>query len=172
MIHIKTYYIEQKLISINSRYCVYNSNGKLYLDVTTKGILPILDRLLGSIFSVGHSLYVNRLDGSEFSIIRKNTALISGKYIVYCDGKNLASIKQFILSLKPKVSITTKDYTYLVDGDIMAKNFIVYHDSISVARITKSTYKIKDRYKIDIFDDNNANLFLLAVIVIDNSIHS
>lgn len=36
----------------------------------------------------------------------------------------------------------------------------------------KIRFKIKDRYKIDIFDHNNYALFLSIVIAIDNSIHN
>ena len=36
----------------------------------------------------------------------------------------------------------------------------------------KIRFKIKDRYKIDIFDHNNYALFLSIVIAFDNSIHN
>lgn len=54
----------------------------------------------------------------------------------------------------------------------MAKDFIIYKDGMTAARITKNQFKIKDKYRIDIFDDKNVDLFLSVVIAIDNSIHN
>lgn len=54
----------------------------------------------------------------------------------------------------------------------MGQDFVISRNGASVAKIQKIRFKIKDRYKIDIFDDNNDALFLSIVIAIDNSIHN
>ncbi|EKY24464.1 LURP-one-related/scramblase family protein [Clostridium celatum] len=117
-------------------------------------------------------MYIHRLDGSEFSVIKKKTGFISDKYTIYCGGENLASIKRHMTSIKPKISIVTNKHNYLVSGDIMANDFTICNNGITVAKITKTTFNIKDKYRIDIFDEDNADLFLSAVIAIDNSIHN
>lgn len=76
------------------------------------------------------------------------------------------------MSFSPKIDITTKENKYSVNGDIMGRDFVIIRNGVSVAKIQKIRFKIKDRYKIDIFDDNNAPLFLSLVIAIDNSIHN
>ena len=72
----------------------------------------------------------------------------------------------------PKIDITTKENKSSVTGDIIGRDFIISCNGVSVAKIQKIRFKIKDRYKIDIFDDNNYALFLSIVIAIDNSIHN
>ena len=73
------------------------------------------------------------------------------------------------MSFSPKIDITTKENKYNVNGDMMGRDFIIGCNGVSVAKIQKIRFKIKDKYKIDIFDDNNDALFLSIVIAIDNS---
>ena len=76
------------------------------------------------------------------------------------------------MSFSPKIDITTKENKYSATGDIMGRDFIIRCNGVSVAKIQKIRFKIKDRYKIDIFDDNNDALFLSIVIASDNLIHN
>lgn len=131
-----------------------------------------MDNLFGSILSIGHKLSIKKLDGSSFATLIKLTGFISAKYNIYINNKNIASIKQHIMSFSPKIDITTKENKSSVTGDIIGRDFIISCNGVSVAKIQKIRFKIKDRYKIDIFDDNDDALFLSIVIVIDNSIHN
>lgn len=167
---MKTYYIEQKFIASNDKYYIYDINNKPYLEVVTNGVLAGLDRVCGSIFSVGHKLYIKKVDGSKFSIIKKRAGLLLEEYTLTYGENNIASIKQNMITIKPKISIVTKGDNYLISGDIMAKEFIISRNATNVARITKSTFQIKDKYKVDIFEENNEELLLSAVIAIDKSI--
>ena len=59
-------------MALDNRYYIYNSENKPYLEVAGKGGLSFLDKLFGSILSVGHNLYIKQLDGSEVGIIKKD----------------------------------------------------------------------------------------------------
>lgn len=169
---MKTYYIVQKLISLNEKYYIYESNNELYLEVTSNGFISYLDDIFGSIFSLGHKLYIKNLDGSEFVTIKKRAGFILEKYDIFCGERNIASIKQHMSVANPKISITTEKDKYIITGDIMGRDFVIAKNEVTVAKVKKTAFNIKDKYKIDIFEDGNDELFISTVIAIDNSIHS
>ena len=169
---MKTYYIKQKLISLNDKYYVYDTNNEPCLEVVSNGLLSFLDNIFGSIFSLGHNLYIKNLDGSEFATIKKKSGFILEKYDLFCGERIIASFKRKMTSLNPKISITTDKDNYLISGDILGRNFIISKNGITVATVNKTAFNIKDSYTIDIFEDGNDELFVSTIITIDNSIHS
>gem|GEM_PF-1623842 len=164
-IFMRTYYINQKLLSLNEKYYVYNSDDEPYLEVVSNGLLAFLDNIFGSVFSLGHKLYIKNLDGSEFAILKKRTGFFLEKYDIFCGERDIASIKGKIIALKPKISITAEKDDYLISGDILGRNFVISKNGITVARVNKTAFNIKDKYTID-------ELFISMVIAIDNSLHN
>lgn len=169
---MKTYYINQKLLSLNEKYYVYDYNNEPCLEVVSNGLLSFIDNIFGSIFSLGHKLYIKNLDGSEFATIRKRVGFLLEKYDVFCGERKLASIKQQMTLLKPKISITTEKNHYIITGDIFGKNFVISNNGITAARVYKPVFNIKDKYTLEIFEDGSDELFISMVIAIDNSIHN
>lgn len=170
---MSTFYIEQKLVALNNKYFIYNSKDELYFEVTTKGVFAVLDKLLGGIISIGHEMEIKEMDGNSFSIIKKKPGVVSEKYSVYYDKDYQGKIKQHIVALKPKISIITKEDTYMVKGDIMAREFYISRsDGKDCAKISKKNFQLKDKYEVEIFDEVNERLFLSVVIAIDDAIHN
>lgn len=73
-----------------------------------------------------------------------------------------------MLSIKPKILIATPNNKYLVEGDLMARNFNIYNDDMVIARIYKSMFNFKDSYKIDIFQEKDEFISLSLLIAINN----
>ncbi|MEG2017704.1 MAG: LURP-one-related family protein [Clostridium sp.] len=71
--------------------------------------------------------------------------------------------------VKQKVSLNDK---YLIDGDLMARNFTISKNHLKIAQVNKVMFSFKDSYKIDIFEDKDELLCLSLLIAIDNSIHN
>lgn len=169
---MKTYYIKQKLIDLNEKYSVYDKEEKLYLEVASNGATAFLDNICGSIFSVGHKVYLKKIDGSEFATIKKRTGFLISKYDIFCNEIKIATIKEKITAFSPKISITTDKEEYWITGDIMARDFRISNKGITYATIKKTAFNIKDKYTLTIFDDGNEEIFIATVIAIDNSFHS
>lgn len=169
---MKTYYIKQKL-SLNDKYYVYDDNNEAYLEIISNNkLLTVIDRLLGGIFTFGNKLYIKSLDGKEFVTIKKKFGFFKEEYDFYSDKKIVASLKQHIVSMKPKISIISDNDRYLVKGDLMARNFTFYKNNISIATVKKVPFSIKDSYKINILNDEDEIICLAMLIAIDNSIHN
>lgn len=169
---MKTYYINQNL-SLNDKYYVYDDNNEPYLEIISNNkLLTVIDRLLGGIFTFGNKLYIKSLDGKEFVTIKKKFGFFKEEYDFYSDKKIVASFKQHIVSMKPKISIISDNDRYLVKGDLMARSFTFYKNNISIATVKKVLLSIKDSYKINILNDEDEIICLAILIAIDNSIHN
>lgn len=169
---MQTYYIKQK-ISLNDKYYVYNANNEPYLEIKSNNtLLTVIDRLLGSIFTLGNKLYIKSLDGKEIVTIKKKFGFFKKEYDFY-KGKNIiASFKQHIVSMKPKISIITDNDEYLVKGDFMASNFTFSKNNIDIATVKKVLVGINDNYKLNILEDEDEIICLCILIAIDNSMHN
>lgn len=169
---MKTYYVKQK-ISLNDNYYVYDTNDKQYLKIVSSNrLLTIIDRLLGSIFTLGNKLYVRYPDGEELLTIKKKFGFFKEEFDLCTREDTIASIKQHIVSIKPKISIITDNNKYLVEGDLMARNFTISKDNMAIAKVNKTIFNFKDSYKIDIFEEKDELICLSLLIVIDNLMHN
>lgn len=166
------YNIEQKIIGFKQMYSIYNQDSTLYLQVTYSRSSFIIDRILGGILSIGCKLNISDLDGNEYVTIKKYCGVLLEKYDIFYDGIKIAQIKQLISATKPKFIISTENNTYEINGDIMAKDFTVIKDGISLAKISKRRFNVKDRYKLEIFKLDYEKVIIASVICIDNSIHN
>lgn len=169
---MKIYNIEQKLIGFKQTYSVCHNEGNTYLEVTSSGIGSVADRILGSILSVGHNLYIKDLDGNKYATIKKHYGLLLEKYDIFYDGRKLAQIRQSIRATKPKFVISTEKNMCEINGDIMARDFTIIRDGMCLAKVSKRRFNIKDRYKLEILNLDCEMLMIASVICIDNSIHN
>ena len=169
---MKTYYIKRK-ISLSDKYYVYDANNEPYLEIISNNkLLTIIDRLLGSIFTLGNKFYVKYPDGKELITIKKKVRFLKNEYDLYNKENKIASLKQHIISIKPKISIIANNDNYLINGDLMARSFTISKNNIDVAQINKSMFNFKDSYKIDIFEEKDELICLSLLIAIDNSINN
>lgn len=171
-VNMKTYYIKQK-ISLNDKYYVYDATNEPYLEIISNNkVLTDIDRVLGGIFTFGNKLYIKSLDGKELLTIKKKFGFFKQEYDFYTGEKIIASFKQHILSMTPKISIISNNNQYLVKGDLMAKSFNFYKNNINIAVVKKVIFSINDSYKINILNDEDEIICLAILIAIDNSIHN
>lgn len=169
---MKTYYIKQN-ISLNDKYYVYDVNNEPYLEITSNNkLLTMVDRLLGSIFTFGNKLYIKNLDGKEIVTIKKKFGFFKEEYDFYNEKNIIASFKQHIISIKPKISIITDNDSYLVKGDLMARSFTFSKNNMDIAKVEKVLLSFKDSYKINIIEDEEEIICLSILIAIDNSMHN
>lgn len=165
-IFIKIYYIEQEMIGLKGNYYICDSNNNKCLEVNTNGLALILNRFLSGIFSIGYNLYLNDSNGIEVYNIRKKSGFIKEEFIIKKNNILAWNIKQDIKSFNPKFYIFKETEKYIIKGDIEGRNFVIYKEEKCVARISKFRCGIKDKYKLDIFEEDNDYLFISVGIVL------
>lgn len=168
---MKTYYIKQRAISIGNKYFIYNNHNERCLEGDSN-YLSVIDRLFGSILSIGYKSRIKDPCGEEVITIKKKLGILSENYNIYSKERKIANIKQHMKTLKPTFSITSNNDKYIIKGDLFAREFNIYKNDVSIAEVNKVAFSFKDGYKVDIFEVEEENLILAMAIVIANSIHN
>ena len=168
---MKVYSINQKTLSISDKYYIYDVNMQPSFEVTSKKLSSLWDCLLGNIISIGHTLNIKEIGGDSSVVIKKKVGFFSQNYEIYNKNEKLASIHIQLKSFAPKISIDCNKNHYLLKGDIFATTFSIHNKEMETAKIKKSLLSMKDKYKIEIFDEANELLFLAIVLILDNSYH-
>lgn len=168
---MKVYYINQKTLSISDKYYIYDVNMQPFFEVTSNKLSSLWDCLLGNIISIGHTLNIKELGGNSSLVIKKKVGFFGQNYEIYNKNEKLASIHIQLKSFTPKVSIDSNKNHYLLKEDIFATTFSIYNKEMETATIKKNLLSMKDKYKVEIFDEANELLFLAIVLILDNTYH-
>lgn len=153
------FYIKQKVFSFRDKFNVMDENQN-----------PVY-QVLGKVFSIHNKLEL--LDMNNAMVLRSQKKLfrIFPHYQLFDpSGEDIASIKAKF-SLRPKFDLFIKDKKLEVDGSLFAHSFGINQDGNLLASISKKIISWGDTYEIEIFEEENVELFLFVVIVLDQVIH-
>ncbi len=166
------YYLNQKIDITNGKYLVSDVNKQPILQVVESSLTGTLDRMFGNIFSIGHTLHINNLEGEEQVTLKKKVGFIWSYYDVVINNNISASIQQNKDWFKPRFSIDSQYGTYTISGDIFAKHFTLIKDECAVAKVNKKSLSFTDSYEICVYEPDKYKLIIAIVLAIDNSVHN
>jgi len=164
------YYIKQKL-SLKDKYLVYDVNDKPVLQVVGSSLTVSFERIFGNIFSIGHVLQVNNLQGEKEFLIKRKAGFIWKKYDVIINNE-IISINQNKNFFIPKMHINTQCNNYLINGDILGKKFSILKDNVEIAHVSKKLLSLNDIYEVCVYEKDADKLAIAILIVIDNCYHN
>ncbi|MBU3251562.1 LURP-one-related family protein [Clostridium algidicarnis] len=164
------YYIKQKL-SLKDKYMIYDINEKPVLQVTGSSLTVTFERIFGSLFSIGHILQVNNLEGEKQFIIKRKPGFLWKRYDIIIEGDTI-SVNQNKNLFVPKMYINARCSNCLIKGDILAKNFSITKDGVEIAQISKKTLSLQDIYEICVYEDHEDKLAIAILIAMDNCYHN
>lgn len=169
---MSTYYIDEKVFSKKDKYFVYDIENKKVSQITENAFAGVFDRIFGSVFSIGHKLCINNLEGKEEFILKKRAGGLCPRYDLIVDNSIKATIKRDRKWIKPRYNVWGDYGTYLIEGDILGKKFNVKKDGIIYGRIHKKDFSLNDIYEICTYKNGRYELFISITLAIDNSIHN
>lgn len=147
-------YVNEKLFSLRRKYFVEDENNKSIYEISSK------------IFSLKHKTTVSNMDGEEVAYIEGKVFYILPSYKVYVKNKFMCKIKRKLTLWKKKYSISNG---YRVEGNFIDLDFKIFnHENKQVANIKRKFFSLKDKYVIDIIDEEKVNLILAIVATIIN----
>ncbi len=153
------FYIKQKVFSLKDKFNITDENQNLKYQVK------------GKIMSIQNKLELLDEKGEVLLTSKKQLLRLLPKYYIFnYSGQEVATIVKK-LSLRPKfdLSILRKELT--VDGSLFGHSFNIMDNSGVVASISKKIISWGDTYEIEIFEDENIELYLFVVIILDQVIH-
>lgn len=153
------YYIKQKVFSLKDKFNVTDENENLKYQVQ------------GKMFSLHNKMQLLDLNGDVlFSSSKKLLRLLPKYFIFDKGGAEVATIVRKF-SVRPKFDLSILRKEQMVDGSLFAHSFNIIDGGHVVASIKKKIISWGDTYEIEIYEEENIELYLFVVIILDQVIH-
>ena len=153
------FYIKQKVFTLKDKFDIYDENQTLQYQVKGK-FVSITNRL-------------ELLNSAGDLALRSNRKVLTllPKYFVYNrENEEVATIKK-LFALRPKFNISILNKEFYLEGNLFAHSFEILDRGEPVASIKKKIIAWGDTYEIEIYSNENIELFLFVVIIVDQVIH-
>jgi len=153
------YYIKQKVFSLRDKFKITTESQKdLY-------------QVAGKFLSISNKLELQNIDGSVVLHAKKQVLSFLPKYFVYTPHNDELAVIQRKFAFKPKFEIRVGAENLHVEGSLFGHSFHIMNDDDIVASIQKKVISWGDTYEIEVFTEQNLELYLFIVIIIDQVIH-
>lgn len=158
---MKHFYLKQKVFSLRDRYKIFDENQE------------VLYYVKGHYFSITHKMdFVDEKSDAVLYQFRRKIFSFLPTYYMYDElGDTLATVHRNWSFFTKKVSVTTQDKTYQIEGTFYAHAFDVLDQGQIVASIKKKYISWGDTYEITVTDEENEAFYLALVILIDSIFH-
>ncbi|MBU1145187.1 MAG: LURP-one-related family protein [Firmicutes bacterium] len=153
------FYIKQKVFTLKDQFNITDESQIMMYQV--KGKFMSLTNKLELLDKNGNALLFSH---------RKVLTLLSKYFISNLKGEEVAIIKRKF-SLLPKFDLSILGKELTMEGSLFAHSFTILDHGGEVASIKKKIISWGDTYEIEIYGQENVELFLFAVIILDQVIH-
>ncbi len=150
------YIMKQQLFSWGDKYTIQNEQQ---LDVY---------QVEGKVFSLGHQLSFQDMNGRELVSIRQKLLSWGATYEIYRGADLYAVVHKELTFLAPKLSIEVQGEESLeVQGTFLAHDYTFLRSQQSVAQVSEQWFTFADTYGVDIVDGMDPVLILACTVIID-----
>lgn len=152
------YYVKENLIAYGDKYIIKDEMGNKCYQASEK------------LLNIGNKIKL--LDNSGKEVIQINQARRSAlpEYKILMNSKEIGQVKKNFASITNNLSIKSIYGVYRLEGELINHNFTILDDlGNKVVSVSSNTLTHEDNYFVDI-DDNINQAFMLAVIIIIDSI--
>lgn len=150
---MKTFQIKQKMWSLGGKFTITDELG-----------IPTY-QVEGSFFKIPKTFSITDMQGNLVSRIDKQFMTFLPKFdVVLADGTSFTIKKEFTF-FKPRYSIEGLGID--VQGDFWDMNFHLTQNGQEVARISQEWLRLSSTYRIEVYDNQYADLVISLVIAID-----
>lgn len=150
---MKKLLVKQELFSLRDKFFVKDDYGNDAYQV------------IGSFFALPKHYAILDMSGREVARIERKMFQFLPKYVVYIEGKYLATIEKEFTFFKPRYSIRCKNLD--IEGDFWSLNFKVTKNDILIGQVDRQLFKFRDTYEIEIYKENLEIVMLALTISID-----
>lgn len=119
----------------------------------------------GELFSVGKRLHIKDVYGRELAFIKQKVLSLTPRYKIMVDGKELAEVVKHFTFFKPHYSVYGTNWE--VRGDFFDHEYAVYDNNLPVATVKKEWLAWADTFSIDIAPYADELTALAVVLIID-----
>ena len=126
----------------------------------------------GKAFSWGNKLSFQDSQGRELAFIRQKLLSLKPRYEILVGGKPFAEVVKEWSWFKKRFTLDVPGPNdYSIEGSFWEHEFTFERGGRQVARVSKNYWGWRDRYGVDVVDGEDAVSILCTCIVIDQVLH-
>lgn len=122
-------------------------------------------RVAGELFSAGKRLHISDLNGNEVASIREKIITLKPKFFIYVGDEQIGEIVKENTLFKSKYKVSGVDW--IIKGDIDDHKYSIMKEKKTIVTVKKKRFSLTNSYVLDIEDDNDELPALAAVLAID-----
>ena len=146
-------YFKQRFFSLLDRYDIYDEQSNILYTVKSK-------------LDWGHILKVYDRNSLHVATLREKAVAYLPGFDIYIGGEYIGCIKKEFTIFKPIFDFNYNGWS--MTGDWLEWEYsIVDKKGDHIAFVSKKLFKITDQYVIDVYNPDNAQDMLMAVLAID-----
>ncbi len=152
---MKKFYVKERLFAIGAKFDVYDEEGNnIFISEADK-------------FDIGKNINIYDSNNKKVLYMRQQIRLGSHKYITYDENmREIATVKKEFMT--PEYNITgSVGVMNMSSSSILGRNYEIKKDGITVGRISKEFTLGRDRYFLEVIDENYTLFFIGLLIMID-----
>lgn len=152
---MRKFYIKERLFAIGAKFDVYDEEGNnIFISEADK-------------FDIGKNINIYDCNNRKVLYMRQQIRIGSHKYIAYDENmREIATIKKEFMT--PEYNITgSVGIMSMSSSSILGRNYEIKKDGITLGRISKEFSFGRDRYFLEVIDENYTLFFIGLLIMID-----
>ena len=152
---MRKFYIKERLFALGAKFDVYDEQGNnIFISEADK-------------FDIGKNISIYDSNNRKVLYMRQQARIGSHKYIAYDqDMREIATIKKELMV--PEYNITgSVGIMNMSSSSILGRNYEIKKDGITLGTINKEFSFGRDRYFLEVIDENYTVFFVGLLIMID-----
>ena len=152
---MRKFYIKERLFALGAKFDVYDEQGNnIFISEADK-------------FDIGKNISIYDSNNRKVLYMRQQVRIGSHKYIAYDqDMREIATIKKELMV--PEYNITgSVGIMNMSSSSILGRNYEIKKDWITLGTISKEFSFGRDRYFLEVIDENYTVFFVGLLIMID-----
>ncbi|WP_294189010.1 LURP-one-related family protein [uncultured Clostridium sp.] len=152
---MRKFYIKERLFALGAKFDVYDEQGNnIFISEADK-------------FDIGKNISIYDSNNRKVLYMRQQVRIGSHKYIAYDqDMREIATIKKELMV--PEYNITgSVGIMNMSSSSILGRNYEIKKDGITLGTINKEFSFGRDRYFLEVIDENYTVFFVGLLIMID-----
>lgn len=153
------FYIKQKVFTLKDKF-----------KITDESQNPIYE-VKGKFMSITNKLQLLDINGNLLYRSNRKVLALLAKYFIYNQKDEEVATIQRKFSLRPKFDLSILGKEMELEGSLFAHSFNIISNGQNLASIHKKIISWGDTYEIEIYDNENIELYLFVIIILDQVIH-
>lgn len=166
--------LKQNVINPGFKFIGFGPTEEKVFLINSRFLPVLLDRICNPFFSIPHTIKISDFSTrNEYQLKKKFNFLFERYLLVSQKGQLVATITRSKKLIEPEIHVNSIKGEFVIDTDIFARTFKVYHFGCLVAEVKKTTVTLSDSYRIH-YDDLaiDGTLVVALTTAFDNMFHN